>query len=191
VPFHAVRTRFLGNIASPVVSASPLDALKGLWGGELPVFDSLDAVNELLAALIMGLWNRLTRHQERSAPFRLLRVDVSGTREGLARISLIRREELDGFIQGLFGKEDSLELPERARRALTALSELRAMLEGVHVVASDPNKPATFEDIAQALDNVRELTRISEREIHEVVLCCTRARRQTLRSVPTAKPSLH
>ena len=71
VPFHAVRTRFLGNIASPVVSASPLDTLKGLWGGELPEFDSLDAVNELLAVLIVGLWNRLTRHQERSAPFRL------------------------------------------------------------------------------------------------------------------------
>ena len=47
-PFHAVRSRFLGNIASPVVSASPLDALKALWGGELPEFDSLDAVNELL-----------------------------------------------------------------------------------------------------------------------------------------------
>jgi len=29
VPFHAVRTRFLGNIASPVMSASPLDTLKG------------------------------------------------------------------------------------------------------------------------------------------------------------------
>ena len=43
VPFHMVRTRFLGNIASPVVSASPLDTLKGLWGGELPGFDSLDA----------------------------------------------------------------------------------------------------------------------------------------------------
>src|ERR1700730_6900802 len=81
VPFPAVRTRFLGNIASPVVSASPLDALKALWGGELPEFDSLDAVNELLAALIMGLWNRLSRHQERSAPFRLLRVDISGNRK--------------------------------------------------------------------------------------------------------------
>ena len=56
VPFHAVRTRFLGNIASPVMSASPLDTLKRLWGGELPEFDSLDAVNELLAALIIGLW---------------------------------------------------------------------------------------------------------------------------------------
>ena len=78
VPFHAVRTRFLGNIASPVVSPSPRDTLKGLWGGELPEFDSLDAVNELLAVLIVGLWNRLTRHQEQSAPFRLLRVDISG-----------------------------------------------------------------------------------------------------------------
>ena len=36
VPFHAVRTRFLGNVASPVMSASALDTLKGLWGGELP-----------------------------------------------------------------------------------------------------------------------------------------------------------
>jgi hypothetical protein len=191
VPFHMVRTRFLGNIASPIMSASPLDTLKGLWGGGLPEFDSLDAVNELLAVLIMGLWNRLARHQERSAPFRLLRVDISGTREGLAAISLIRREELDGFIYGLFGKEESLELPERARRAVTALSEMRAMLEGVHVVARDPTKPATFDDIAQALGNVRELTRISEREIHEAVLSCTRARRQTLRSMPTAKPTLH
>ena len=191
VPFHAVRTRSLGNIASPVVSASPLDTLKGLWGGELPEFYSLDAVNELLAVLIVGLWNLLTRHQERSAPFRLLRVDISGTKEGLAGISLIRREELDGFIHGLFGKEESLELPERARRALTALSEMRAMLEGVHVVARDPTKPATFDDIAQALGNVRELTRISEGEINEAALSCTRARRRTLRSMPTAKSTLH
>ena len=98
------------------MSASPLDTLKGLWGGELPVFDGLDAVNELLAALIMGLWNRLSRRQERSTPFRLLRVDISRTREGLAGISLIRREELDGFLHGLFGKEESVDLPERARR---------------------------------------------------------------------------
>src|SRR6202011_1357666 len=118
VPFHAVRTWFLGNIASPVMSGSPLDALKGLWGGDLPEFDNLDAVNELLAVLIMGLWNRLSRHQERSSPFRLLRVDISEQRKSLAGISLIRRQELDGFIHGLFGKEESLELPERARRAL-------------------------------------------------------------------------
>ena len=74
--------------------------MKALWGGEFPEFDSLDAVNELLRILIMGLLNRLSRHQERSAPFRLVRIEIPETREGLAHIALIRREELDGFVEG-------------------------------------------------------------------------------------------
>src|SRR5215831_7622078 len=127
VPLHVVRTRFLGNIASPITSASPLDTVKALWGGELPEFDSVDAINELLRVLVMGLWNRLARHQERNLPFRLARVAVPDTREGLARIALIRREELDGFVEGLFGAAESLELPERAHRAIATLSELRAI----------------------------------------------------------------
>lgn len=60
VPFHEVRTRFLGNIATPEMSASPLRIIKDLWGGELPVFDSMDDLNELLDALVQGLWNELT-----------------------------------------------------------------------------------------------------------------------------------
>jgi hypothetical protein len=191
VPFHAVRTRFLGNIASPIISASPLDTVKALWGGELPEFDSLDAVNELLAMLVMGLWNRLTRHQERNAPFRLVRLEIPDTREGLVRIALIRREELDGFVEGLFGKEQRLELPERAHRALDALSELRAIFDGLYELAGNPTKPETADDIAQTRRHIRELTKVGEREIHEVVLSCTRARRQLLDSVPTTKPILH
>jgi hypothetical protein len=191
VPFHVVRTRFLGDIASPVMSASPLDAVKALWGGEFPEFDGLDAVNELLRILVMGLWNRLSRHQERSAPFRLVRVEIPETREGLAHIALIRREELDGFVEGLFGKEQSLELPERAHRALDALSELRAIFDGLHELAGNPTKPVTVDDVAQTRRNVRELTKVSEREIHEVVLSCTRARRQLLNSLPTTRPTHH
>jgi hypothetical protein len=71
VPFHEVRTRFLGNVATPLMSASPIKMVEGLWGGKLPDFSSIDEANELIGALIMGLWNRLTRHQERSTPFRL------------------------------------------------------------------------------------------------------------------------
>jgi hypothetical protein len=191
VPFHAVRTRFLGNIASPIISASPLDAVKALWGGELPEFDSLDAVNELLAVLVMGLWNRLTRHQERSAPFRLVRAEIPETKEGLVRVALVRREELDGFVEGVFGKEQSLELPERAHRALDTLSELRAIFDGLYELAGNPTKPVTADDVVQTRRNFRELTKVGEREIHEVILSCTRARRQLLNSVPTAKPTLH
>ena len=59
VPFHEVRARFLGNIATPTIGASPIKMVERLWGGELPEFNSVDAANELVGALIMGLWDRL------------------------------------------------------------------------------------------------------------------------------------
>ena len=191
VPFHEVRTRFLGNIASPVMAASPLETVKGLWGGELPEFDDLDAVNELMGALVMGLWNRLTRHQERNAPFRLLRFEVPATREGLRRVAEVRRQELDGFIEGLFGTAESLDLPERADRALNTLAELRALFESICVLAADETKAAAPSDVAKTLRHVQELTRIGEHEIHAAVLACTRARRQLLQQRPTSKRGLH
>ena len=83
VPFHEVRTRFLGNIASPVMSASPIKVVEYLWGGELPPFNTIDEANELIGALVMGLWNRLTRHQDRALPFRLTRIETAPTRAGL------------------------------------------------------------------------------------------------------------
>src|SRR5450759_4395209 len=102
VLFHELRTRCLGNIATPVSAASPIKMVEDLCGGKLPAFDSIDAANELIGALVMGLWNRLTRHQDRNSPFRLMRIDSAPTREGLAALALMRRQELDGFIEGLF-----------------------------------------------------------------------------------------
>jgi hypothetical protein len=168
-----------------------METLAALWGGELPAFDTLDAANELIGVLVMGLWNRLSRHQERSAPFRLTRIEVPVTREGLTALALMRREELDGFIDGLFGVHESLDFPERAHKALGVLAEIRAMLEGVREVAADPTKPASSADIAGTLRHLREFTRIAEHEMHELVLSCTRARRQMLRTMPVAKPVLH
>ena len=103
----------------------------------------------------------------------------------------MRREELDGFIEGLFGAHESLEFPERAHKALGVLAEMRAMLEGVREVADNPTKPATPADIADTLGHLREFTRIAEHEMHELVLSCTRARRQMLRTMPVAKPVVH
>src|SRR4051794_24021191 len=98
VPFHETPTRLPGNIASPVLTACPMQTVKELWGGELPEFSDIDAANELIGALVMGLWNRLTRHQDRAVPFRLVRVALPETEEGLHTLSLIRRQEIDGFV---------------------------------------------------------------------------------------------
>ncbi len=114
---------------------SPIGAAEALFGGELPVFDSEKDANALIGALIVGLWNRLSEHQERSKPFRLMRVDVPATNAGLARIALIRREEIDSFREGLFGDNESLGLPEPAHNALGVLSQMRAMIEGTRDVA--------------------------------------------------------
>ena len=191
VPFHAVRTRFLGNIASPDMQGSPMRMVEALWGGELPTFDSIDEANELIGTLVMGLWNRLTRHQERSTPFRLTRMEVPAAREGMAKVACLRREELEGFVEGLFGDKESLDLPERAHKALGTLAEIRAMLDGAQVLADDPSKPAAPDDIAATIGHFRELTRIAEHEMHEAVLSCTRARRQMLAALPARWPVLH
>jgi hypothetical protein len=151
VPFHAVRARFLGNIASPDMQASPIKMVEALWGGELPTFGTIDAANELIGALVMGLWNRLTHHQERSAPFRLTRVEVPVTREGMAKLARLRCEELAGFVEGFFGDKDSLDLPKRAYDALGRMAEIRAMLEAAQGWAEDATKPAAPEEIAVTL----------------------------------------
>jgi hypothetical protein len=190
-PLHEVRTRFLGNIASPVMEASPMETIKQLWGGELPEFDSTEAVNELLNALVAGLWNRLTAHQSSRNPFRLLRFDVAQTREGLAQFALVRMQELDGFVEGLFGPEEHIELPERAHEALGVLAETRAILAGVVTLLDDLSKPAKPEDLKALVHDIQEITLIMETEINKTILSCKRARINLLEQIPATKPILH
>jgi len=191
VPFHEVRTRFLGNVASPAMSSSPIKMVEDLWGGELPAFDSMDAANELISALVMGLWNRLTRHQDRDSPFRLTRIETAPTREALAALALMRVQEIEGFVHGLFGREEEIDLPERAHRALDDLGKMRALFGAVQKVASGVVKDATLDNMEVTLRHMREMTKSAEHAMHTVVLYCKRARRQMLAGVPASKPTMH
>lgn len=191
VPFHEVRTRFLGNIATPAMSVAPLQIIKDLWGGELPPFDSIEEVNGLLDALVQGLWNDLTAHQKRSQPFRLTRMPVEPTLANLGRYGLVRREELDGFIEGLFNGDEVIDLPERAHEAVGHLAELRAMMAGICDLVSRSPDAEDRTQLNTTFRHLRELTRIMETEIHEAVLSCARARRQMLEAIPTDKPTVH
>ena len=188
VPFHIVRTRILGSIASPELDVSPIETVKSLWGEDLPEFKSAASVNELMEVLVKGLWNRLARHQVRKVPFHLLRIDVPLDREGLGRLALVRREELEGFMEGLFGHKEELDLPERAYRALDQLSEIREFLWTVEDVRFDALEPATQAEITNTLG---ALTRIAEHEIHEAVLSCRGARRAMVRRLAARKTTLH
>lgn len=191
VPYHEVRTRFLGNIATPAMTASPIQVVKGLWGGELPEFENMDAVNDLIGSLINGLWNSLTRHQKRTEPFKLVRMTVEPTRAGLARFILMRRQEVDGFVEGLFNGQDDIDLPEKASASLDIVAQLRAMLAGAYTLVTDETKPGSDAEFARTLKNIQELTPIIEREINTVVMACTIARRQAMQRPNFSGPTFH
>ena len=191
VPFHVVRARFLGNIAAPDSRVAPLRILGNLWGGELPPFDNLDDLNELIDALINGLWNALTRHQKRSEPFRLTRLPNEPTAENLGRFALVRQQELEGFIDGLFDGRDKIDLPERAHQAMQQLEELRDMMAGICALIERDTQAESRTELQATFKHLRELTGIMETEINAAVLSCNRARRQMLDGVATERPSVH
>src|SRR5688572_4270404 len=123
VPYHEVRTRFLGNIATPKLSASPLNVAKGLWGGAFPEAESIEELNRLIDTVINGLWNTLTIHQKRNEPFRLVKVPLEPSVANLAQLALTRRQELDGFVEGLFDGANEIDLPKKANVSLGVLAE--------------------------------------------------------------------
>ena len=179
-PFHAVRTRFLANIATPRFDASPFEAIKALWNGDLPEFEDTDQANDLFSALL-SFWNHLTQHQSRSKPFRLVRQPSKGSPDDLKTLCQIRTEEIEGFVDGLFGTLEELDLPDRAVDGMEHLGKINTMLHGVLRLAENPEKAAEQSYLANMMRNVNELTRIAETEMHAVTLSCVRARREALK----------
>jgi hypothetical protein len=191
VPFHAVRARFMGSIASPLPNRSPMHTIQELWGGKFPPFDKMEDLNHFLHVLVAGLWNRLTAHRIASKPFRLTRLPVSQTREGLHRYATVRIQEIEGFTDGLFGPHEELNLPESARDGLEVLGEMKAMLAGAIALLDDPSTPAAPDDFKELSNNFQALANILEKEMNTVVLSCTRARRELLADRQQIKPTVH
>ena len=174
--YHAVRTRFIGRIASPAENISPIETLKQLWGGELPPFDSIEDFNELLNVLINELWNQLTKHQSTADPFRLSRIEVKPIREDLRNFARVRQQEIEGFIEGVFGSNEALDLPETAHKAVDVLGDMRGMLAGAVILLDDDSKSSDLRELKALSDNFQEISKIAELEINAAILSCRRAR---------------
>lgn len=191
-PFHEVRAWFFGSIASPVMHVAPLQIVQSLWGGELPAMASERDANELLMVLINGLWNRLTTHQDPEHPFELWPTEVPVTRQGLRQLAQVRTQEIDGFIKGLFGPAEQLDLPQEANQAVTALADARSILGGVVDLLDDPSKPAEPEQLEALLVNLKQIAHIAGTEINRASLACVRLRGGSPQPDPSpAKPTLH
>lgn len=192
VGYHEVRTRLLGAIASPAPDVKPMTVIASLWGGELPEFDSLDDANELLGALVMGLWNELSVHQDPKVPFKAIPVPMEPTAANLGNFGMVRGQEAEGFVEGLFNGTDEAGLPERAHEAVTHLGDIRTMMLGVaELIDRTADEPEDREQIKRTIKHLRVMTEIMETEIHAAILSCARARMQALPGITTPWPTRH
>ena len=182
-PFHVVRTILMGGIASPRLEVSPLVTLAQLWGGELPVFASQEEVEDVTRVLVQGLWNRLADHQSSRNPFRLTRFEVVPARQALHDLALLRAQEVEGFVDGLFGPEDEMVLPQKAHEAVQALAELCSMFGGAAELLADEDQPAPAHELKALLRNLQQLTLVADEAINKAVQSCKRARGQRLEAM--------
>ena len=176
----------MGAIASPAIAVSPMGVVAALWNGGLPQFDSTDDVEALANTLLSGLWNRLARHQDSREPFRLTRESVAATRSGLAALAVMRVQELDGFMDGLFGGAEQLNFPEKAHRARTHLEEVRRMFDAAAAMLIDDTQPASPQALAEFSRNAQEMTRIADDLINKIIQSCKRARAGHLEAMSTS-----
>lgn len=184
-PLHALRTLLLGAIASPRLEVSPMTPLAQAWGGELPEFASAADVEEVIQVIAHGLWNRLSEHQNARTPFRLPRFEVPPTRPALLELARMRAQELKAFVDGLFGTDDEMLLPQKAHEAVVALAELHAMFEGASGLLADDTKAAPDQELKGLLRNLQQMTIVADEQINKAVQSCKRSRGQRLETMAT------
>lgn len=186
VGLHAVRARFMGAIASPMQGVKPLNELKALWGGEFPPFETIDDVNALFAALIMGLWNQLIEHNNPMLPFRVTAFTGAPTDGMLREQALVRSQELNAFMEGFYQGQNSMRLSPEVGSACEVLDELISMFEGMAYIPDNPNEEtSTLVELGKHLD---ALTEIVQTELNMIITTIARDRNNV---EPAAPPTLH
>jgi len=131
-PFHVVRMRFWGAIASPSAEISIITTMQRLWSNGPPEFAGVREANAFLRPM-MSLWNELTRYQDGSPKLELEKIGPIDTREKLHAATKLRVEELyDGFFEGFTDGKAQFDVPQgtakivhRVERAIEALATTR------------------------------------------------------------------
>ncbi len=151
-PFHVARMRFWGEIASPSLQVSPVKTISSLWPDGLPTFENGDETNRFFQTL-MGLWNRMARHQDASSPVKLQTVDRPSTRDALREAAAMRVDELyDGFMHGFTGGHREMDVPPGVADLLSRVEK------GIELFATTRNtfaKPPGPDDAEMLMELAR------------------------------------
>lgn len=177
-PFHVVRMRFLGEIASPALGISPAKSIQSFWPDGMPEFDSQAEVERLYGGL-MGLWNHLARH-EKGVPVKLLPMPKLRTWDDLADILRIRREEIGAFLDGLSigGMEDILPAP--LMKAVADLGRLAELLNEIENRVADSTRDTSGLSLFDSEAALRDHSASIEKMLSAITLVSATMRRDMM-----------
>ena len=175
--FHQVRAGFMGNVASPDLNVMPLREVERAWNGALPEFRDDDEINPFMQILVMGFYNKMSSHQDRDNPFKLVKLGpIFLGNECVMLFGRARRQEIEGFIGGLFCGQKDIALPKIARDAIESLLEKRDSFAAAEEMAEDQSAQSDDASIRHTLEKLQEMTRVAEEEINLVIQSCKAAR---------------
>jgi len=171
-PFHVVRMRFVGWVASPSLAASPLSVIETLWPEGLPEFEGEREAAKFYETFA-GLINHVSRHQ-RGIRIKMAKLPKSREVEDLIRAFGIRAEEIrEGFVIGYWGDQEEAQAPEEQGASLQELEEYAADCD--ETIAELQALPAgdTKSALAEYRQVLEELTKDAEQEISVLVWAAT------------------
>lgn len=169
---HEVRMRILGHLIAPEPGVSPIDAVQGLWGGELPEVDDIDELNEILDIVMRGIWNPLALQvRVKRERIKLSKPPAGKTSKALSRIALFRFQELLRFEEGLLGGDEFVDIPQSAAETMRTLGELAQLFASVHNTI-ESGALGTADDLNGLRANVAQLVTIAETEVNAAIDAC-------------------
>ena len=176
-PFHVVRMRFLGAIASPVDETSPVRVIQSFWlEDDQPDLATMEDAGAFFDTFI-GLWNRQAKPAG-SSQVRLTRFKISRSAGDVEQCLLIRLEEIeDGFVEGFWAGRDDLDMSATAAGLIDLVGETAGQYAELIGAMQDLGKLSQHgaRDLSQAIS---KYDGVAERAIRELLRLRRKSRRR-------------
>jgi len=155
-PLGVIKMRFAGAICSPNLKLRPTDVISSFWPeGRTPRLET-KAEADLFFKFFMGLWDEIFDE------IKAVKLKLPQLKEkDLKAYCQIRYDEVEqGYVEGFFGGEENLKMPNYLAQIIDSLSEMALLYQ----------KMSSKGEVSQAVwDAVKHTDKVVERSMNFII----------------------